>query len=80
MADPSATVLVKVAGALKGVVRLPSYEASTGELRAEVARLLGEQGRMHTPMHTRHNCMGAPLSTHTDSCMHVYLPTNCRTG
>jgi hypothetical protein len=34
-------VCVKVAGALRGVVRLPSYEAPVGALRAEVARLLG---------------------------------------
>lgn len=33
--------MIKVSGALKGVVRLPSFDATVGELRTEVARLLG---------------------------------------
>lgn len=42
MADPQ-PVVVKVAGALKGVVRIRSYDSPVSELRAEVARLTGEQ-------------------------------------
>lgn len=34
--------VIKVSGALKGVVSLPSFESTVGELKAEVARLLGE--------------------------------------
>uniref|UniRef100_A0A383VM59 UBA domain-containing protein n=1 Tax=Tetradesmus obliquus TaxID=3088 RepID=A0A383VM59_TETOB len=34
-------VSIKVAGALKGAVRVASFDISAGELRAEVARLLG---------------------------------------
>lgn len=41
MADD--TVTIKVAGALKGVVFIKSYDATAGELRVEVARLLGER-------------------------------------
>jgi hypothetical protein len=37
--------VIKVSGALKGVVRISSFEATVGELRAEVARLLGEACR-----------------------------------
>lgn len=33
---------VRVAGALKGVVRVKSFDAPVAELRAEVARLMGE--------------------------------------
>jgi hypothetical protein len=36
-------VSIKVAGALKGAVRVASFDVAAGELRAEVARLLGEQ-------------------------------------
>lgn len=38
-----AGVLIKVTGALKGVVRLPSYECSVQQLRAEVGRLMGKE-------------------------------------
>jgi hypothetical protein len=37
--------VIKVSGALKGVVRIQSFQATVGELRAEVARLLGEACR-----------------------------------
>lgn len=37
------SVAVKVAGALKGVVRIRSFEATVSELRAEVARLMGKK-------------------------------------
>jgi hypothetical protein len=52
-------VSIKVAGALKGAVRVASFDVSAGELRAEVARLLGERGQPaadHTawsPMHAK---------------------------
>jgi hypothetical protein len=51
-------VSIKVAGALKGAVRVASFDVTAGELRAEVSRLLGEQVRLaagHTawlPMHS----------------------------
>lgn len=35
-----AEAVIKVSGALKGVVRLPSFDSTVGELRAEVARLI----------------------------------------
>jgi hypothetical protein len=38
-------VSIKVAGALKGAVRVASFDVTAGELRAELARLLGEQTR-----------------------------------
>jgi hypothetical protein len=38
-------VSIKVAGALKGAVRVASFDVTAGELRAEVARLLGEHVR-----------------------------------
>lgn len=42
MADAQEAV-IKVSGALKGVVRLPSFQSTTRDLRSEVARLLGEE-------------------------------------
>lgn len=52
MAQPQAAAapaadeaVIKVSGALKGVVRIKSFGATVGELRAEVARLLGEACR-----------------------------------
>jgi hypothetical protein len=36
--------VIKVFGALKGVVRISSFESLVGELKTEVARLLGELG------------------------------------
>jgi hypothetical protein len=39
--DEDNSVAVRVAGALKGAVRLPSFESTVAQLRNEVSRVLG---------------------------------------
>eukprot|EP00878_Enallax_costatus_P007978 GHUV01008344.1.p1 GENE.GHUV01008344.1~~GHUV01008344.1.p1 ORF type:complete len:183 (+),score=44.80 GHUV01008344.1:281-829(+) len=68
------SVAVKVAGALKGVVRIRSFESTVAELRTEIARLIG----MNDPSLIKMIAAGRNLQDDSKRLCDYNISTNSR--